>query len=139
MKVIGVNFHKNHNRQSLEKQAPLQLTNKDSKQISRNGMLPYLPDMDKMPYFIPVMTKFVPSFKGDYFENEYTKKVKNKQYQGLGLMENNELGMPEWYDFKKVGSDKILSEPLDWNSAIPRDYYVIFAANALPKPTRQAG
>ena len=79
MKVIGVNFHKNHNRQSLEKQAPLQPTNKDLKQISRNGMLPYLPDMDKMPYFIPVMTKFVPSFKGDYFENEYTKKVKNKQ------------------------------------------------------------
>lgn len=131
MKVIGVNFHKNHNRQSLEKQAPLQLTNKDSKQISRNGMLPYLPDMDKMPYFIPVMTKFVPSFKGDYFENEYTKKVKNKQYQGLGLMENNELGMPEWYDFKKVGSDKILSEPLDWNSATPRDYYVFLQANAL--------
>ena len=71
------------------------------------------------------------SFKGDFFENNYTKNVEGKEFQGLGLMERNEIGTPEWYDFNKVGSSKLLTEPLDWESATPEQYYVFLQANAL--------
>ncbi len=71
------------------------------------------------------------SFKGDYFENNYTKKVKDKTYQGEGLMIKNELGYPEWYDFNKVGWNNLKNEPLDWKKAKPRDFYTFIQANAL--------
>ena len=81
--------------------------------------------------FYPYISAFLPSFKGDFFENNFTKKVEGKNYQGLGLMEKNEIGTPEWYDFSKVGWRYLSKEPLDWKSAEPKDFYVFIQANAL--------
>lgn len=84
-----------------------------------------------IPYFTPVLNRFVPTFKGDFFENNFTRKVEGKEYQGLGLMEKNEIGSAEWYDFSKVGWEYLSKEPLDWRTATPRDFYVFLQANAL--------
>ena len=81
--------------------------------------------------FYPYISVFAPSFKGDFFENNFTKKVEGKKYQGLGLMEKNEIGSPEWYDFSKVGWRYLSKEPLDWTTAAPKDFYVFIQANAL--------
>ena len=84
-----------------------------------------------IPYITPVLNRFVPTFKGDFFENNFTRKVNGKKYQGLGLMEKNELGNAEWYDFSRVGTEYLNTEPLDWKTATPRDFYVYLQANAL--------
>lgn len=85
-----------------------------------------------IPYFVPVFNKnYAPGFKGDFFENNFTRKVKDKEYQGLGLMEKNEIGQAEWYDFSKVGWKYLSKEPLDWKTATPLDFYVFLQANAL--------
>ena len=82
-------------------------------------------------YISPAIYPYKPAFKGDFFENNFTKKVEGKKFQGLGLMEKNEIGSPEWYDFSKVGWRYLSKEPLDWNTAAPKDFYVFIQANAL--------
>lgn len=90
-----------------------------------------IPGRIKLPFIAYKHHLLNISFKGDYFENNYTKKVKNKKYQGIGLMEKNEVGDAEWYNFKKVGWEHLSKEPLDWKKATPRDFYVFLQANAL--------
>ena len=90
-----------------------------------------IPGRIKLPYVTSAVYLYNPSFKGDYFENNYTKKIKNKKYQGLGLMEKNEIGEAEWYDFNKVGWKFLSREPLDWTKATPKEFYVFLQANAL--------
>lgn len=95
--------------------------------LSQQNSMPYT----EVFYIIPGLKHFTPSFNGDFFENNYTKKVEGKNYQGLGLMEKNEFGDAEWYDFSKVGAKFIAKEPLDWENATPEEFYVYIQANGF--------
>ena len=121
MKISAVTFYTN-NKTNL----PVRKNSPDTP--AENGERTI--DVD-IPYFTPVLNRFVPTFKGDFFENNFTRKVEGKEYQGLGLMEKNEIGSAEWYDFSKVGWEYLSKEPLDWKTATPRDFYVFLQANAL--------
>ena len=121
MKISAVTFYTN-NKTNL----PVRKNSPDTP--AENGERTI--DVD-IPYFTPVLNRFVPTFKGDFFENNFTRKVDGKEYQGLGLMEKNEIGSAEWYDFSKVGWEYLSKEPLDWKTATPRDFYVFLQANAL--------
>ena len=121
MKISAVTFYTN-NKTNL----PVRKNSPDTP--AENGER--TSDVD-IPYFTPVLNRFVPTFKGDFFENNFTRKVGGKEYQGLGLMEKNEIGSAEWYDFSKVGWEYLSKEPLDWKTATPRDFYVFLQANAL--------
>ena len=121
MKISAVTFYTN-NKTNL----PVRKNSPDTP--AENGERTI--DVD-IPYFTPVSNRFVPTFKGDFFENNFTRKVEGKEYQGLGLMEKNEIGSAEWYDFSKVGWEYLSKEPLDWKTATPRDFYVFLQANAL--------
>ena len=121
MKISAVTFYTN-NKTNL----PVRKNSPDTPE--ENGGKEIEVDI---PYFTPVLNRFVPTFKGDFFENNFTRKVEGKEYQGLGLMEKNEIGSAEWYDFSKVGWEYLSKEPLDWKTATPRDFYVFLQANAL--------
>ena len=117
MKILPVNF--NNNTHISKNRRPQVHSGENGAQNARfsfvsSGIYPYRP-----------------SFGGDFFENNFTKKVEGKNYQGLGLMEKNEIGTPEWYDFSKVGWKYLSKEPLDWETASPRDFYVFLQANAF--------
>ncbi len=73
-------------------------------------------------YYPPVSM----TFKGQWFEDNYIKKVNDKKYQGTGLMQDG-----VWFDFNKVGWKNLSKEPLDWNTATETDFYVFQHANAL--------
>jgi len=97
-------------------------------------------------YYSPVnisrMAKTV-AFKGQWFEDNYLKKVDDKKNQGINLMQKNVLGDYAWYDFDKVGWEHLSKEPLDWkkvkdvkpNSEIDKhmetEFYVFQHANSL--------
>ncbi|MCD8378286.1 MAG: 3'-5' exonuclease [Candidatus Gastranaerophilales bacterium] len=121
MKIIPLNYQTKINNPDKKSNrtvtSPVQLNNalKNTHNIS-SGLL---------------KTYYCPSFKGDFFENNYTRKLAGKVYQGVGLMIKNELGTPEWYDFMKVGWKNLSKEPLDWKTATPKDFYVFTQANAF--------
>lgn len=71
------------------------------------------------------------NFKGEWFDNNYVRKVKDKKYQGENLMNPNKNGKREWYDFSKIGWRFLSTEPLDWKSADETDFYVFIHALSL--------
>ena len=73
-------------------------------------------------YYPPVSM----TFKGQWFEDNYIKKVKDKEYQGEGLLKDG-----IWVDFNKVGWKNLSKEPLDWKTATETEFYVFQHANAL--------
>ncbi len=71
------------------------------------------------------------SFTSSWFEQNYVRKVKDKEYQGENLMAKNALGEPSWYDFSKIGWEHLSKEQLDWKETTPTEFYVFQHANAL--------
>lgn len=128
MKISTINLTQNYKTQNLssEKVEKKEIINTAKQTSPSNNSLYYV---HNTPFFGDF--SYLVSFKGDFFENNYTKKVTNKKYQGLGLMTKNEIGQAEWYDFSKVGWEFLSQEPLDWQTATPKEFYVFQQANAL--------
>lgn len=126
MRIIPINFNSNYKKQPKKPVSDGQNSNSTSLQIPVSMPLSYKTPAQTLPYSSAHV-----SFKGDFFENNFTKKVHGKNYQGLGLMIENEIGSAEWYDFSKVGWEHLSKEPLDWQTASPKEFYVFIQANAL--------
>lgn len=119
MKILPVNFYTN-----IQNKIPVTASVVSKPETEEKSF-------QAVDYRAIFLSRFIPSFKGDYFENNFTRKVTDKKYQGLGLMEKNEIGTAEWYDFSKVGWQHLSKEPLNWKTASPREFYVFLQANAL--------
>ena len=69
MKISAVTFYTN-NKTNL----PVRKNSPDTPE--ENGGKEIEVDI---PYFTPVLNRFVPTFKGDFFENNFTRKVEGKE------------------------------------------------------------
>ncbi len=100
------------------------------KSETRNVTNPSLPSVVSKRQSSSISSHYYPpvsmTFKGQWFEDNYIKKVTDKEYQGTGLYKDG-----IWVDFNKVGWKNLSKEPLDWSTADETEFYVFQHANAL--------
>jgi len=82
---------------------------------------------------------YIPSFTSnndvniDDFSEDIVKKVKGKQYSGIGIYKKAPNGKyTDYIDWEnKIGWDKLKNEPIDWKNATNNEIYAFWHALAL--------